>query len=155
MDGSSFINGEKATGGGIDALLRALLRDANQPLARASTLPPEAYTSEGFFRLEVERILRKQWLVIGHVSQLPRRGDYFSLDLLGEMIVVVRAADRIRALSRICLHRWAPLVNGSGNTRRLFEISSALPAFTFHNSCHSADDPQKRSKGGTPCFTRN
>jgi phenylpropionate dioxygenase-like ring-hydroxylating dioxygenase large terminal subunit len=118
MDGSSLIHDEKAVGGGIDALLRAVLAGANQPLARASTLPPEAYTSEGFFRLEVERILRKQWLVIGHVSQLPRPGDYFTLDLLGEMMVVVRAADRIRALSRICLHRWAPLVNGSGNARR-------------------------------------
>jgi hypothetical protein len=45
MDGSSLIQGEKATGGGMDALLCAVLHSANQPLARASTLPPQAYTS--------------------------------------------------------------------------------------------------------------
>src|ERR1700689_3039850 len=118
MDGSSLIQGENIPGGGIDALLSAVLAGGNQPLAQATTLPPEAYTSDAFFRLEAERIFRKQWLVIGHVSQLAKAGDYFTLDLLGEMLVVVRAADRIRALSRVCLHRWAPVVSGSGNTKR-------------------------------------
>jgi phenylpropionate dioxygenase-like ring-hydroxylating dioxygenase large terminal subunit len=49
---------------------------------------------------------------------VPRIGDYFTLDLLGEMLVVVRGPEKIRALSRICLHRWAPLVNGTGSTKR-------------------------------------
>ena len=118
MDGSSGIQPEKSPGVAIEALLQAVLAGSHQPLGRATTLPPEAYTSEAFFELEVERVFRKEWLVIGHVSQLREVGDYFTIDLLGEMIVVVRAADRIRALSRICLHRWAPLVNGAGNTRR-------------------------------------
>jgi len=118
MDGSSGIQPEKSPGVAIEALLQAVLAGRHQPLGRATTLPPEAYTSEAFFALEVERVFRKEWLVIGHVSQLREVGDYFTIDLLGEMIVVVRAADRIRALSRICLHRWAPLVNGAGNTRR-------------------------------------
>jgi phenylpropionate dioxygenase-like ring-hydroxylating dioxygenase large terminal subunit len=118
MDGSSGIQPEKSPGVAIEALLQAVLAGSHQPLIRATTLPPEAYTSEAFFELEVERVFRTEWLVIGHVSQLREVGDYFTIDLLGEMIVVVRAADRIRALSRICLHRWAPLVNGAGNTRR-------------------------------------
>jgi phenylpropionate dioxygenase-like ring-hydroxylating dioxygenase large terminal subunit len=118
MDGSSAMQPEKTPGGGIDALLQSVLAGSDQPLSRASTLPPETYSSEAFFQLEAERIFRRQWLVIGHVSQLAKVGDYFSVDLLGEMLVVVRAADRIRALSRICRHRWAPLVNGAGNARR-------------------------------------
>jgi phenylpropionate dioxygenase-like ring-hydroxylating dioxygenase large terminal subunit len=118
MDGSSGIQPEKSPGVAIEALLQAVLAGRHQSLGRATTLPPEAYTSEAFFQLEVDRVFRREWLVIGHVSQLPKVGDYFTLDLLGEMIVVVRAADRVRALSRICLHRWAPLVNGAGNVRR-------------------------------------
>jgi nitrite reductase/ring-hydroxylating ferredoxin subunit len=118
MDGSLNIQGDQAAGAALDGLLRSLLASGDQPLSRATTLPPEAYTSEGFFQLEVERIFRREWLIVGHVSQCARVGDYFTLDLLGEMIVVVRAADRIRALSRICLHRWAPLVSGSGHARR-------------------------------------
>src|ERR1700733_13493636 len=44
-------------------------------------------------------------------------GDYFTVDLFGELLVVVRGPDRIRALSRVCLHRWAPVAEGSGNAR--------------------------------------
>jgi phenylpropionate dioxygenase-like ring-hydroxylating dioxygenase large terminal subunit len=118
MDGSSLIQEDKAADDALQELLHSALAAREQPLARASTLPPAAYTSEAFFRLEVERILRRQWMVVGHVSQCGAVGDYFTLDLLGQMIVVVRAPDRIRALSRVCLHRWAPVVHGSGNARR-------------------------------------
>jgi|HubBroStandDraft_6_1064221.scaffolds.fasta_scaffold17598_2 phenylpropionate dioxygenase-like ring-hydroxylating dioxygenase large terminal subunit len=110
MDGSTSLPCEN--------LIQEVISGEHQPLEQATTLPPQSYTSEAFFQLEVERIFRKEWLVIGHISQLPRPGDYFTLDLLGEMLVVVRGTDRIRALSRICLHRWAPLVSGSGNTKR-------------------------------------
>ncbi len=103
---------------GISETLLQAIRSGEQPLEHASTLPPEAYTSEAFFELEAERIFRRQWLPLGHASQLRQVGDYFTVDLLGEMLVVVRAADRVRALSRVCLHRWAPLVSGPGHTRR-------------------------------------
>jgi phenylpropionate dioxygenase-like ring-hydroxylating dioxygenase large terminal subunit len=101
-----------------ESLLQEVLSGEGQALGHARTLPPDAYTSDEFFKLEVERIFRREWLVVGHVSQVAKVGDYFTLDLLGEMLVVVRAADRIRALSRVCLHRWAPVVSGSGNTKR-------------------------------------
>jgi phenylpropionate dioxygenase-like ring-hydroxylating dioxygenase large terminal subunit len=110
MDGSQNLPHE--------VLMQEVVAGERQPLEQAHTLPPQAYTSEAFFGLEAERIFRKGWLVIGHVSQIPETGDYFTLDLLGEMLVVIRGTEKIRALSRICLHRWAPLVNGSGNTRR-------------------------------------
>ncbi len=82
-----------------------------------TTLPPAAYTSQAFFDLEVERIFRKEWLCVGHVSQLEEVGDYFTLDLFGEPMVIVRAKDQIRALSTVCRHRWAPVAQGSGRTR--------------------------------------
>jgi phenylpropionate dioxygenase-like ring-hydroxylating dioxygenase large terminal subunit len=63
--------------------------------------------------------LRKEWLCLGHTAMVAKVGDYFSSDVAGEPIVVIRGEDRIRALSSVCLHRWAPLVQGSGNTRRL------------------------------------
>jgi phenylpropionate dioxygenase-like ring-hydroxylating dioxygenase large terminal subunit len=118
MDSSSMLQREETSGDMLGPLVRSVLTGGHQPLSRAKTLPPEAYTSEAFFQLEVERIFRKEWVVIGHTSQVAKTGDFFTIDLLGEMIVVVRAADRIRALSRVCLHRWAPLVNGAGNTAR-------------------------------------
>ena len=103
----------------FETLVEAVLAGRSQALERAETLPPEAYTEQAFYRLEVQRIFRKEWLCVGHVSQVAGIGDYFTLDLLGEMLVVVRASDDgVRVMSRICLHRWAPLVNGTGNTKR-------------------------------------
>ncbi len=97
-----------------------------------STLPPRAYTSDAFFELEREAIFKREWLLVGHVSQVARRGDYFTLTLLGEPMVIVRGRDdKIRALSTVCRHRWAPVAQGSGNT----------PAFScpFHKWTYALD----------------
>jgi phenylpropionate dioxygenase-like ring-hydroxylating dioxygenase large terminal subunit len=76
------------------------------PLSRATTLPAQAYTSEEFFAWEVEHLLRAGWQCVGHVSQIPNRGDFLNLDLLGEPLIVVRGKDdAIRVLSRVCPHR--------------------------------------------------
>ena len=62
-------------------------------------------------------VFKKDWLCVGHVSQVAKIGDYFTLELFGEPLVVVRGPDRIRVLSRVCLHRWAPVAEGAGNVK--------------------------------------
>lgn len=111
------MRGYKAPEPDLETVLKGVLAGSGQKLEDSETLPREAYTSQAFFDLEVEKIFKKDWLCVGHVSQIPNVGDYFSVDILGELLVVVRAQDRIRVLSRICLHRWAPIAEGSGNTR--------------------------------------
>jgi phenylpropionate dioxygenase-like ring-hydroxylating dioxygenase large terminal subunit len=103
-----------AAGGGAGPDLSA----ARLPLAQAETLPPAAYTSPEFFRREVERIFLREWLYVGRADQVKERGDYFTLELLGEKLVVVRD-DRgeIRVLSTVCRHRGMEVVSGRGNTR--------------------------------------
>jgi len=101
----------------VERIVKAVLAGSGQTLQDAETLPREAYTSQAFFDLEVERIFRKDWFCLGHIAQIPNVGDYFTVDVLNELLVVVRAADRVRVLSRICLHRWAPVAEGKGNTR--------------------------------------
>jgi phenylpropionate dioxygenase-like ring-hydroxylating dioxygenase large terminal subunit len=101
----------------LDALVDAALASTGKIGVDAETLPAGAYTSQAFFDLEVEKIFRKDWLCVGHVSQVANVGDYFTLDLFGEPLVVVRGQDRIRVMSRVCLHRWAPVVSGEGNAK--------------------------------------
>ncbi|MDE1174103.1 MAG: aromatic ring-hydroxylating dioxygenase subunit alpha [Parvibaculaceae bacterium] len=101
----------------LDDLLGAVKAGAHQDLEHSETLPPMAYVSEDFFNMEVERVFKPGWVCVGHVSQVPEEGSYFTLDLFGEMLVIVRAADGIRAMSRICLHRWAPIAEGCGKTK--------------------------------------
>ena len=81
-------------------------------------LPPACYTSPEFYARETERIFRRDWLFIGRADEVGRPGDYLSLDLLGEPLVMVRdGAGEIRVLSRICRHRAMPVVSGAGHTR--------------------------------------
>src|SRR5438093_9206017 len=65
-------------------------------------LAPVCYTSPEFYALEMQRIFRKEWLCIGRADEVEQPGDYMSLDLLGEPLVVVRdATGEVRVLSRV------------------------------------------------------
>jgi phenylpropionate dioxygenase-like ring-hydroxylating dioxygenase large terminal subunit len=90
----------------LPTVLDDLQATADRPLDQASTLPAAAYTSEAFYRWEAENVLRAGWQCVAHVSQLEEIGDFITLDLLGEPLIIVRDKDRgIRALSRTCPHR--------------------------------------------------
>jgi phenylpropionate dioxygenase-like ring-hydroxylating dioxygenase large terminal subunit len=84
----------------------------------ARGLPPACYAAPEFYALEVERIFRRQWLLIGRVDEVPEPGDYRCLDLLGEPLVVVRDfGGAVRVLSRVCRHRAMEVVEGAGHAR--------------------------------------
>ena len=52
-------------------------------------------------------------------SLIHNPGDYLSLDLFDQPVLLTRdRAGTLRALSRVCLHRAMPLVEGSGNGNR-------------------------------------
>lgn len=91
-----------------------------RPLEQAWTLPPAAYLREDIYALEVERIFGRSWLAVARVDQVPEPGDYLTLDLMGQPVMVVRGLDgAVRVMSRVCLHRAAPIAEGSGR-RKLF-----------------------------------
>ena len=90
----------------IDAINQAILDTAARPLSSACALPAAAYTDDEYFAWESSQVLRRQWLAVAHVSQIPDSGDYVNLTLLGERLSVVRGADgAVRVLSRVCAHR--------------------------------------------------
>jgi len=90
----------------VSEIQRGITEVAELPLARARTLPAQAYTSEEFFDWEVDHLLRGGWQCVAHVSQIPQPGDFLNLDLLGEPLIVVRdKSGAVRVLSRVCPHR--------------------------------------------------
>jgi phenylpropionate dioxygenase-like ring-hydroxylating dioxygenase large terminal subunit len=73
---------------------------------QAVTLPPACYTDPEFFAFEKDAIFYKEWLCLGRAEQIPNVGDYFSLTVVDEPLIVVRSsADQIRVLSAVCRHR--------------------------------------------------
>ncbi|MDQ1357972.1 MAG: hypothetical protein QOG44_2345 [Acidimicrobiaceae bacterium] len=69
-------------------------------------LPPECYRDEAIFELERREIFFREWLCVGRADQVPLPGDYMSLTLIGEPLIVLRGEDEsIRVMSAICRHR--------------------------------------------------
>ncbi len=57
------------------------------------TLPAWVYRTPEFYRAERRAIWSREWLLVGHISQLTEPGDYVSMRIAGEPIAVVKGAD--------------------------------------------------------------
>lgn len=87
-----------------------------KPLLEAETLPPDCYTSEAFYRREVETIFLKVWNFIGRADRIPNPGDYVAFEFVGVPVVVVRGRDgKVRAFANSCRHRGAKVMQGEGH----------------------------------------
>ena len=96
----------------------AVLIDAD--IARAWTLPATLYTDPSTFRAEIDKVFRRTWQVVGHSSQVVNPGDYFTGELVGEPLVVVRGLDtKLRGFYNVCRHRGGPAAEGCGSRRLL------------------------------------
>ena len=73
------------------------------------TLPQAFYSDADVFRTDVEQVLNKLWVLVGHVSQIPESGDYVVVEVAGESIIVVRHDDDVRAFYNVCRHRGSRL----------------------------------------------
>lgn len=103
----------------ISHLIDELKLYQHQEIGEARALPMHHYTSEPLFNLEKQAIFRKEWLCVGRMEQVENVGDYFTREILGEPIIIVRGRDnQLRALSAICRHRYFTVAEGSGNTTR-------------------------------------
>ena len=90
-----------------------------QPLANASHVPYRLYSDPEILELEKERLFMKDWLLIGRTEQLAKSGDYLTLDIFNESIVVARNGEgNLNAFSNFCLHRGAEISpKGCGNVK--------------------------------------
>ncbi len=97
-----------------------LKANAALPFERARAMPKSIYTSEDFLAQEIEHVFAKEWFCAGRASSLKEAGDYITLELAGQPIMVVRDADgQLRAQSNVCLHRMSTLLEGAGNTKSI------------------------------------
>lgn len=103
----------------LDALLDDLASYLGKPDETCFSLPPDAYLSQSLYDLEVKKIFETSWLCVGREEYVPNEGDYYSIDVMGEPVLIVRGTDgEIRALNAICRHRYMPVAEGKGNTKR-------------------------------------
>ncbi|MEM6941108.1 MAG: SRPBCC family protein [Pseudomonadota bacterium] len=87
------------------------------PFEQARAMPPSVYTSQEFLDAELKHIFREDWFCVGRASALARPGDYLTVDLADQPVIVLRDKQGdIRAMSNVCLHRMSTLLEGRGRT---------------------------------------
>jgi choline monooxygenase len=87
----------------------------------ASTLIPDAYTSQAFFDIERERVFAKSWIAVGFVSRIENPGDVIVAEVAGRSIIVARnGSGELRAFHNVCRHRATKLLDeGCDAVRRI------------------------------------
>ena len=63
----------------------------------------EFYTSDAVFKADMDSIISRKWLLAGHISRIPNKGDYFLFRVGAEQIIVIRenADKHSRLLQRV------------------------------------------------------
>lgn len=74
------------------------------------TLPGRDYRDPEVFAVEQKQIFWRKWFCVGRGELAPETGDWFTADVAGESVIVVRGDDGgLRAFFNVCRHRGARL----------------------------------------------
>jgi choline monooxygenase len=88
--------------------------DPTLPLALARTIPAAWYISPLMAERERQLVFGKSWQIVARADQLARPGDYITVSLAGEPLLLVRGDDNVlRGFFNVCRHRAAPLLTES------------------------------------------
>ena len=100
--------------------LAELRANVGVPFERASAMPKSVYTSPAFLEQELAHIFRKDWLCAGRADALAAPGDYLTMQIAGEPIIVLRDHNgTLRGMSNVCRHRMSTLLEGRGQVRAI------------------------------------
>ncbi len=96
----------------------ALDRVSRLPYDRAYGMPAAFYTDPQVLEVEQRELFRSEWVCVGRIEELSKPGDFITLTLGGEPVLVTRdEAGALHALSNVCRHRGAVIAQGKGNAR--------------------------------------
>ena len=89
-------------------------RVSDQNVGRGG-LPAWTYDHDELMELEKELVFRRNWLLVGHANEIPKPGDFMTLDAADERALVVRGHDgEVRAFHNLCRHRGSRVVAEPG-----------------------------------------
>lgn len=88
-------------------------------IERASTIPARLYTDPVYLALERERVFGRTWQLAGRTADVATHGAYFTTELAGEPLVLLRDGEHVRGFHNVCLHRAGPVAAGCGKRNSL------------------------------------
>jgi carnitine monooxygenase subunit len=125
------------------ARLKPREADAQEDLS----LPGWVYHDPEYFRVEMARLIRPSWQIVCHANDIAKAGEWRTLEILGESILVIRGDDgQARAFANVCRHRGSRLVDGeAGCSKRL---TCPYHAWTYASDGRLVGVPQREDYPG-------
>jgi choline monooxygenase len=88
------------------------LYNAAAPLEEAFTIPAPWYLDRHIEKAEREQVFGANWIAVGRTDQVALEGQFFTVEIAGEPLVVVRGSDgELRAFFNVCRHHAAAVAN--------------------------------------------
>jgi phenylpropionate dioxygenase-like ring-hydroxylating dioxygenase large terminal subunit len=93
----------------------------------------EVYVDPAIFDLEMQRIHERYWIYCGHESQVPKPGDYYTVQIGRQPMLMVRGREgKVHVLYNRCPHRGNMMCGDRhGNAGEFFRCS--YHSWTFHH----------------------
>lgn len=109
----------------------------------------DLYISQELFELETTRLFANTWVYVGHASQVPQSGDYYTTTVGTQPVVMVRHSDgSIKVLHNRCPHKGVKVAGeGCGNTGKFFRCP--YHAWTFRTDGKLLSIPLKKGYENT------
>ena len=84
------------------------------------SLEQKFYREPAIYDAEIKKLFFKHWIFAGHVSQIPDQGDFFTVDIGEESVIIVRTrGDEVKAHLNVCRHRGSRIcLEKAGNKQR-------------------------------------
>ena len=91
-------------------------------LVRGSEVHRDVYIDPEIYRLEMKHLFANSWVFVGHDSQTPNKGDYFTTQIGDQPVIMVRHTDNeIKVLYNRCPHKGTKIaIDRTGNTGKFF-----------------------------------
>ena len=96
--------------------------NALRALVREDCVHRDVYLSQEVFDLEMRHLWRNTWLYVGHDSQVPEAGDFYTATWLASPSSCCASSDgHVRVMMNRCAHKGAALLSA-----RAWEVSTAV-----------------------------
>lgn len=91
-------------------------------LVRGGEVHRDVYIDEELYRLEMRHLFANTWVFVGHDSQTPNKGDYYTTQIGDQPVIMVRHTDNeIKVLYNRCPHKGTKIaIDRTGNTGKFF-----------------------------------
>lgn len=119
--------------------------DINE-LVRDGSVHRSVYTDPEIFELEMERLWGRTWVYVGHESQIPNHGDYFTTEVARQPVILIRQKDQsIQVLFNRCAHRGARMLEATTGTARIIRCG-------YHGWTYESDGTCRTVSGGEAAY---